>query len=135
MTTAPSTGSITTATTGTTATTARRRPARVVVASVLVTLIAAVGGYGAIYFTGLEGWSGIGVSFVVAYEFLSLTGLLAAVAFFRGHPLGRPAVIFYAAWMIYFTLFKLIAFQELQAIPFGVLAGVALVCAARRPRS
>ncbi|TQJ06206.1 hypothetical protein [Kribbella jejuensis] len=125
MTTTPSTTAITTH-----RTTVRRRPAAVV-ASVLVALIAAVGGYGAIYFTGLEGWNGIAVSFVVAYEFLSLIGLVAAVAHLRGHRLGRPAVILYATWMIYFTLYKLIAFQELQAIPFGVLAAIALVCASR----
>ena len=91
-----------------------------------------VGGYGAIYFTGLEGWNGIGASFVVAYEFLSLTGLIAVTAFLRNHPLGRPGVIFYATWMIYFTLFKLISFQELQAIPFGVIAAIALFLATRR---
>ncbi|TDW89930.1 MULTISPECIES: hypothetical protein [Kribbella] len=114
----------------------RRRPsATAVTASVLLTLIAVVGGYGAIYFTGLEGWDGIGVSFVVAYEFLTLTGLVAVAAFLRGHRLGRPGVILYATWMIYFTLFKLIAFQELQAIPFGVLALIALVCATRRPNA
>jgi hypothetical protein len=111
----------------------RRRPsATTVTASVLLTLIAVVGGYGAIYFTGLEGWDGIGVSFVVAYEFLTLTGLVAVAAFLRGHRLGRPGVILYASWMIYFTLFKLIAFQELQAIPFGALALIALLCAVRR---
>jgi hypothetical protein len=114
----------------------RRRPSvTTVTASVLLTLIAVVGGYGAIYFTGLEGWDGIGVSFVVAYEFLTLTGLVAVAAFLRGHRLGRPGVILYATWMIYFTLFKLIAFQELQAIPFGVLALIALVCATRRPNA
>jgi len=110
----------------------RRPPATVLAVSGLLGLIAAVGGYGAIYFTGLEGWDGIGVSFVVAYEFLSLTGLIAIVAYLRGHHLGRPGVIFYASWMIYFTLFKLIAFQELQAIPFGVIAASALVLAVRR---
>jgi hypothetical protein len=115
-----------------TATTTRRPPATVLTASILLGLIAAVGGYGAIYFTGLEGWNGIGASFVVAYEFLSLTGLVAVVAYLRGHRLGRPGVTFYAIWMIYFTLFKLIAFQELQAIPFGVIAVVALVLVRRR---
>ncbi|TCC52687.1 hypothetical protein E0H75_02715 [Kribbella capetownensis] len=108
-----------------------RPPATVVVASVLLGLIAAIGGYGAIYFTGLEGWNGIGLSFVVAYEFLAVGGLIAAIAFLRGHRLGRPAAIAYAIWMIYFTAFKLIAFQELQAIPFGVIAIIALICATR----
>jgi len=119
-------------TTDTRPTTRRRPPATVITASALLALIAAVGGYGAIYFTGLEGWNGIGLSFVVAYEFLSLTGLVAVAAYLRGHPLGRPAVIFYASWMIYFTLFKLIAFKELQAIPFGVIATIALVLTIRR---
>jgi len=117
--------------TGTRSVTTRRPSATVLTASVLLGLLAVVGGYGAIYFSGLEGWSGLGVSFVVAYEFLSLGGLIAVAAFLRGHRLGRPGVIVYASWMIYFTLFKLIAFQELQAIPFGVLATVALVCATR----
>ena len=111
---------------------AGRPPGTVLIASALLGLIAAVGGYGAIYFTGLEGWSGIGASFVVAYEFLSLGGLIAVVAYLRGHRLGRPGVTVYAIWMIYFTLFKLIAFQELQAIPFGVIAVVALVLVRRR---
>ena len=130
-------GDTVTTTTGTTTgrttdrTTGHRRRPATVIASVLVALIAAAGGYGAIYFTGLEGWNGIGVSFVVAYEFLSLLGLVAAVAHLRGHRLGRPAVILYATWMIYFTLYKLVAFQELQAIPFGVLAAIALACASR----
>ena len=119
-------------TAGSTAAATRRPPATVLAASALLGLIAAVGGYGAIYFTGLEGWNGIGASFVVAYEFLSLTGLVAVVAYLRGHRLGRPGVTFYAIWMIYFTLFKLISFQELQAIPFGVIAVVALVLVRRR---
>jgi len=129
------TGTTTDLTTGPTTdpTTGHRRRPAAVVASVLVALIAAVGGYGAIYFTGLEGWDGIGVSFVVAYEFLSLIGLLAAIAHLRGHRLGRPAVVLYATWIIYFTLYKLIAFQELQAIPFGVLAAIALACVIRPP--
>ena len=110
----------------------RRRPASVLVAAILLGLIAAAGGYGAIYFTGLEGWTALGVCFVVAYEFLTLTGLIAVAAFLRNHPLGRPGVILYATWLIYFTLFKLIAFQELQAIPFGLIATVALVCVTRR---
>lgn len=113
-------------------TTTRRLPATSVTGAILLGLIAAVGGYGAIYFTGLEGWDGIGASFVVAYEFLSATGLIAVIAFLRGHRLGRPGVIFYAVWMMYFTLFKLIAFQELQAIPFGVIAAISLVLVTRR---
>jgi hypothetical protein len=112
-------------------TTRRRPPATVLAASILVGLIAAVGGYGAIYFTGLEGWSGLGLTYVISYEFLTLSGLVAAVAFLRGHRLGRPGVIVYAIWMIYFTIFKVAAFQEWQAIPFGVIATTALLCATR----
>jgi hypothetical protein len=114
-----------------TTTTRRRPPATVIAASILLGLIAAVGAYGAIYFTGLEGWSGLGLSFVVSYEFLAVGGLIAIIAFLRGHRLGRPGVTVYAIWMIYFTLFKLIAFQELQAIPFGVIATTALVLITR----
>jgi hypothetical protein len=111
--------------------TRRRPPATVVAASILLGLIALVGAYGAIYFTGLEGWDGIGLSFVISYEFLAAFGLIAIVAFLSGHRLGRPGVMLYAVWMIYFTVFKLVAFQETQAIPFGVIAAVALSLATR----
>jgi hypothetical protein len=112
--------------------TRRRPPATVLATSILLGLIAAFGGYGAIYFTGLEGWNGIGLTYVVSYEFLTLSGLIAVVAFLRGHRLGRPGVIMYGIWMIYFTIFKVATFQEWQAIPFGVIASVALFCATRK---
>ena len=37
----------------------------------------------------------------------------------------------YAVWMIYFTIFKVVTFHESQAIPFGVIASVALFLATR----
>ncbi|MGW1345529.1 hypothetical protein ACWCOV_31080 [Kribbella sp. NPDC002412] len=106
----------------------------VLVAAVLTGLTAAFGAYGAIYFTGLEGWDLAGATFVVTYEFISLCGLVAAVAFARGHYLGRIGVIVYAIWMLYFTAFKVGVVHEWEAIPFGVVAAVALL-AATRPTS
>jgi hypothetical protein len=41
-------------------------------------------------------------------------------------------VIMYGIWMVYFTIFKVATFQEWQAIPFGVIASVALFCATRK---
>lgn len=115
-------------------TTSRRPPATVLVASILTGLTAAFGAYGAIYFTGLEGWDMAGLTFVVTYEFIALCGLLGAVAFTRGHRLGRTGVIVYAIWMLYFTTFKVAVVNEWEAIPFGVVAALALV-AATRPAS
>jgi len=90
-----------------------------------------VGGYGAIYFTGLEGWDGIALCFVISYEFLAVSGLIAIATFLRRHRLGGPGVMMYAVWMIYFTIFKVVTFHESQAIPFGVIASVALFLATR----
>ncbi len=108
-----------------------RPPLTVLAGSILTGLITAFGAYGAIYFTGLEGWDAAGATFVVTYEFITLCGLLAAIAFARGYRLGRTGVIVYGIWMVYFTAFKVIAIQEWQAIPFGVVAILALVCATR----
>ena len=117
---------------GTDSSTRRRPPATVIGASALTALIAAVGAYGAIYFTGKEGWDAAGATFVATYEFITLAGLVSAVAFLRGHALGRVGVIVYGIWMTYFTVFKITAIQEWEAIPFGAIALTALFLATRR---
>jgi hypothetical protein len=100
-------------------------------AASLAALTALVGGYGAVYFTGVEGWTDIGITFVMAYEFLAALGLVSAVALLRGRPFGRFGVLTYAVWMVAFTCFKLIAFQETEAILFGLVGLAALVLASR----
>lgn len=121
----------TTATTTRAPATVAPRPAAAVAAAALAILTALVGAYGALYFTGLEGWTDIGITFVMAYEFLAAYGLVSAVALLRGHPYGRFGVLTYGVWMVAFTGFKLIAFQEVEAILFGVVGLVATVLAAR----
>jgi hypothetical protein len=101
------------------------------VAAALVALMAAFGAYGAIYFTGLEGWDDFGITYVTAYEFISLTGLVAALGAFRGHHLGAVGVIWYAAFQVVFTSMKWLTIQEVSAIPFGVLGLVVLALVAR----
>ena len=117
---------------GTDSSTRRRPPATVIGASALTALMAAVGAYGAIYFTGKEGWDAAGATFVATYEFITLAGLVSAVAFLRGNTLGRIGVIVYGIWMTYFTVFKITAIQEWEAIPFGAIALTTLLLATRR---
>lgn len=105
-------------------------PARV--AAVLVALMSTFGAYGAIYFTGLEGWDDFGITYVTAYEFISLTGLLAALALFRGHHLGWVGVAWYAVFQVVFTTMKWVTIQEVSAIPFGV-AGLVVLGLVTRP--
>jgi hypothetical protein len=116
---------------GTDSSTRRRPPVTVIAASALTALIAAVGAYGAIYFTGKEGWDAAGATFVATYEFITLAGLVSAVAFLRGHALARVGVIVYGIWMTYFTVFKITAIQEWEAIPFGAIALTTLLLATR----
>ncbi|HET7352358.1 MAG TPA: hypothetical protein VFJ28_15605, partial [Marmoricola sp.] len=64
-----------------------RPPAPALTAGLLTILLGVVGGYGAIYFTGLEGWDAFGATYVTTYEWITLTGLVAAIAFVRGNHL------------------------------------------------
>ena len=111
--------------------TTHRIPTPAVAAALLVLLTSAVGAYGAIYFTGLEGWEDMGLTFLTVYEFVALTGLASAVALLRGHHLGHVGVIWYAAFQVVFTAFKLVAIHEVEAIPFGVVGLLALALATR----
>ena len=111
-----------------------RRPATVVTATALTTLLALVGGYGAIFFTGLDGWDASGITFVTTYDAVALFGLVSAWAMFFGNAHGRVGVAAYAIFMIGFTVMKVLTIQELQAIPFGVVA-LGVLAAALHPRS
>ena len=111
-----------------------RRPATVVTATALTTLLALVGGYGAIFFTGLDGWDASGITFVTTYDAVALFGLVSAWAMFLGNAHGRVGVVAYAIFMIGFTIMKVLTIQELQAIPFGVVA-LGVLAAALHPRS
>jgi len=111
-----------------------RRPATVVTATALTTLLALVGGYGAIFFTGLDGWDAAGITFVTTYDAVALFGLVSAWAMFLGNAHGRVGVAAYAIFMIGFTVMKVLTIQELQAIPFGVVA-LGVLAAVLHPRS
>lgn len=108
-----------------------RAPGPALAAALLALFMSGTGAYGAIYFTGLEGWEDMGLTFLVTYEFVSITGLVSAVAMIQGFRLGLVGVLWYAAFQLVFTTFKLAAIQEVEAIPFGVVAAVVLVLATR----
>jgi len=125
-------------TTGTHQTTARRRPpATAVVAIGLTVLAAVVGGYGACYFTGLDGWTPISETFVVTYLAFSVFGLAVVGSMVFGSGSLRSAARYglatYGVWMIGFTAFKLVRFSEYQAIPFGIVGLAILVLSLSRP--
>jgi hypothetical protein len=105
------------------------RPA--LAAAVLTLLMSAMGAYGAIYFTGLEGWDDFGITYVTTYEFITFTGFVSAVALLRGSPLGRVGVLWFATFQVVFTACKLLTIQEVSAIPFGVAALVVLALVTR----
>jgi hypothetical protein len=113
-----------------------RPPATAIVAASLACLTAAVGGYGAVYFTGTGGFTQIELTFLVAYEFLAALGLVSAIALLRGRSLGQAGTVVYALWMTVFTAFKVGYIHETEAIPFGivglVILGLALAPATRR---
>jgi predicted CDP-diglyceride synthetase/phosphatidate cytidylyltransferase len=119
-------------TTVTTRTARPRPPASVVAATGLTGLVAALGAYGAVYFTGLEGFTDLGLTFLVTYEFITLGGLVAAVALARRSELGRVGVVAYGVWMTVFTVFKVGYIHELEAIPFGVVGAAVLALASTR---
>ena len=113
---------------------ARTRPPAAVVAAIALTLLATCfGGYGAVYFTGLDGWKDIGLTFLVAYEFLTLLGLVSAVAYARRSALGHAGLVTFAVWMNVFTALKLGHFHETEAIPFGVVGLLILGLVLSRP--
>lgn len=113
-----------------------RPPAPALTAGLLTILLGVVGGYGAIYFTGLEGWDAAGVTFVTTYEAIVVFALASAVALLRGSSHGRVGLVAWAGFIVVFTIMKLVTIQELSAIPFGVVGllvgALALHPAARR---
>ena len=106
-------------------------PAAALVASGLALLAALVGGYGSVYFTGQEGWTDLGVVFVTAYLFLSALGVASALALLAGHVAGRYGLLAFGTWMVVFTTLKLVAWQETEAVLFGVVGVVVLVLVTR----
>jgi len=115
----------------------QRPPATAVAAGALSVLVAGVGGYGAVYFSGLEGWTGMTQTYVVTYAATSLFGLVAAIAlvFGRGETrsAGRRGVLCYAIWLVGFSVFKMLRFQEWEAATFGVAGLVILALAVAAP--
>lgn len=119
--------------TTTTAELVRRRPPATVIAAVgLTVLVTAFGAYGAVYFTGSHGFSDVELTFLVAYEFITLFGLVSAVALARRSRLGQAGVVTYGIWMTVFTAFKVGYIHETQAIPFGVVGIAVLLLALSR---
>jgi hypothetical protein len=111
---------------------AGRAPATVLAASGLSILVAGFGAYGAVYFTGLEGFTDLGLTFLVAYEFLSVLGLVSAIALLRGRAAGHLGVLAFGLWMTVFTVFKVAYIHEAEAVPFGVV-GLAILALALAP--
>jgi predicted CDP-diglyceride synthetase/phosphatidate cytidylyltransferase len=110
-----------------------RPPVAVVSAVALTVLVTAFGAYGAVYFTGLDGWNEIGLTFLVAYEFLTLLGLVSALAFARRSPIGHAGLVTYAVWMNVFTVFKVGYIHEAEAVPFAVVGLLILGLTLSRP--
>lgn len=104
----------------------RRPPAPALVAIGLTTVLALFAGYGAIYFTGLEGWDAFGITYVTTYEAISIFALASAVALARGSSHGRVGLVAYGIFMVGFTVMKVVTIQEWEAIPFGVVGAVIL---------
>ena len=103
-----------------------RPPATALTASVLTILVALFGGYGAIYFSGLEGWDAMTITFVTTYEAIVVFALVSAVALLRGSEHGRLGLVCYGIFNVAFTAMKLITIQETEAIAFGVVGLVVL---------
>lgn len=99
-----------------------RRPATVIIATVLTILLASVGTYGAVFFSGLDGYDPVDATFLSMYGYLSLIGVVAVIAQLRGSATGRAGVIVWAIFMALFTVVKLVTIQETEAISFGVVA-------------
>lgn len=120
--------------TGTGPTNARSRPrpaGTAMVAAALAFLIAGVGGYGSVYFTGLEGWDAMGATYVAIYLWIAGSGAVAAAGFLYGSWLGHAGMTWFGAWAVVFTLFKIASIQEWEASAFGVVGLILLVLVSR----
>lgn len=111
-----------------------RPPAATITASALTILVALFGGYGAIYFSGLEGWDAMTITFVTTYEAIIVFALVSAVALLRGSEHGRLGLVCYGLFNVAFTAMKLITIQETEAIAFGVV-GLAILGLVLHPRT
>ena len=100
----------------------RRPPATVIIAAVLTILVASVGTYGAVYFSGLDGYDDVDAPFISMYGYLSLIGIVSVIAQLRGSAIGQAGTIAWGIYGVLFTLVKLITIQEAEAIGFGVIA-------------
>jgi hypothetical protein len=100
---------------------AGRPPVAAVAAAGLSLLAVAVTSYGSVYFTGLEGYDALGLTFLVTYLSWAALGLVSAVALLTGRAVGRVGLLAYCAFMLVFTAFKLGYIHEVPAIPFGVV--------------
>lgn len=99
-----------------------RPPATVIVATVLTVIVAAVGTYGAVFFSGLDGYDSLELTFLAMYGYLSLIGIASAIAQVRRSAVARAGVVAWAVFMVLFAVIKVITIQETEAIPFGVVA-------------
>ena len=99
-----------------------RPSATAIVATVLTILLASVGTYGALYFSGLDGYDPVDATFLSMYGYLSAMGIVSVIAQLRGSAIGRAGVIAWAIFMALFTLVKVVTVQETEAISFGVIA-------------
>lgn len=114
----------------------RRSPATAWTAAGLSALVATVGAYGSIYFTGLEGWDAMGITFVATYVSICVFGVVCAVALARGSESGRLGLVAYGLFTVAFTIVKIVTIQEWEALAFGVVGAVVLTLALhRRTRS
>ncbi|WP_193509720.1 hypothetical protein [Cryobacterium sp. BB736] len=102
--------------------TSARPPVTVIIATVLTILLASVGTYGVVFFSGLDGYDPVDATFLSMYGYLSLIGVAAVLAQLRGSATGRAGVIAWAIFMALFTVVKLVTIQETEAISFGVVA-------------
>ncbi len=110
----------------------RRRPApAALTAATLALLLGGVGGYGSVYFTGLEGWDAMGATYVAVYLWIAGTGVAAAVVFLLGNRLGHAGMVWFGVWAVVFTVFKIASIQEWEASVFGVVGLLLLVLVTR----
>ena len=110
-----------------------RPPATAIVATVLTILLASVGTYGALYFSGLDGYDPVDATFLSMYCYLSAIGIVSVIVQLRGSAIGRAGVIAWAIFMALFTLVKLITIGETEAISFGVIALIVVALEFSRP--
>lgn len=114
-------------------TASRRPPATVIIAAVLTILVAAVGTYGAVYFSLLDGYDDVDAPFISMYAYLSLIGIVSAIAQLRGSAIGQAGTIAWGTYGVLFTLVKLVTIQEMEAIGFGVIALIVVVLSLAGP--